>query len=55
MNVKKLMIIKRIFKYTTTNKPLKWFLKIFMWFATEKVVVEFVERVKRVAETSRES
>ena len=44
---------KTHFKYTTTNKPLKWFLKFFMMFATEKVVVEFVERVKIVAETEK--
>ncbi len=38
------------FKYTVTNRPLKWFVKIFLLFATEKVVVEFLERVKNVAE-----
>ena len=41
---------KTQFIYTTTNKPLKWFVKLFLLFANEKVVVEFVERVKRVAE-----
>lgn len=39
--------------YTTTNKPLKWFVKLFLLFANEKVVVEFVERVKRVAESEK--
>jgi hypothetical protein len=51
--MKKMNDQKTHFKYTTTNKPLKWFLKFFMMFATEKVVVEFVERVKRVAETEK--
>lgn len=38
------------FTYTVTNRPLKWFVKLFLLFATEKVVVEFLERVKNVAE-----
>jgi ligand-binding SRPBCC domain-containing protein len=42
---------KSLFKYTTTNRPLKWFVKLFMLFGTDKVVVEFVQRVKRVAES----
>jgi len=37
-------------RYTVTNRPLKWFVKIFLLFATEKVVVEFLERVKNVVE-----
>ncbi|MBH5319494.1 SRPBCC family protein [Paenibacillus sp. GSMTC-2017] len=37
--------------YTATNKPLKWYVKLFMIFATEKVVVEFLEKVKKVAES----
>ena len=41
---------KTRFIYTTTNKPLKWFVKLFLLFANDKVVIEFVERVKRVAE-----
>lgn len=41
---------KTRFIYTTTNRPLKWFLKLFLLFAGDKVVVDFVERVKRVAE-----
>ncbi|WP_374964018.1 SRPBCC family protein [Lysinibacillus sp. RS5] len=38
------------FTYTATNKPLKWFVKLFLLFASDKVVVEFLERVKKVAE-----
>lgn len=41
---------KTHFKYTATNKPLKWFVKLFLMFANDKVVVDFVERVKKVAE-----
>ncbi|WP_318616283.1 SRPBCC family protein [Sporosarcina sp. YIM B06819] len=39
------------FTYTTTNRPLKWFVKLFLLFGTDKVVVEFVQRVKMVAES----
>ena len=42
---------KTLFKYTTTNRPLKWFVKLFLLFGTDKVVVEFVQRVKKVAES----
>ena len=42
---------KTSFKYTATNRPLKWFVKLFSLFATDKVVVEFVQRVKKVAES----
>ncbi|MGE7090150.1 SRPBCC family protein [Lysinibacillus sp. NPDC048646] len=38
------------FTYTVTNHPLKWFVKLFLMFATDKVVVEFIARVKKVAE-----
>ncbi|MFC0560190.1 SRPBCC family protein [Halalkalibacter alkalisediminis] len=38
------------FKYTVTNRPLKWFVKLFLIFATDKVVVDFLERVKDAAE-----
>ena len=41
---------KTRFKYTTTNKPLKAFLNLFLWFASDKTVVKFVERVKQIAE-----
>ncbi|MCM3742623.1 SRPBCC family protein [Sporosarcina luteola] len=40
--------------YTTTNQPLKWFVKLFLLFANDKVVVEFVKRVKRVAENKED-
>lgn len=39
------------FKYTVTNRPLKWFLKLFLFFSSEKMVVKFLERVKTVAES----
>ncbi|OMF37708.1 hypothetical protein BK133_03975 [Paenibacillus sp. FSL H8-0548] len=38
-------------RYTATNKALKWFVKLFMLFASEKVVVKFLEDVKKVAES----
>jgi uncharacterized membrane protein len=41
---------KTRFKYTTTNKPLKAIFKLFLWFASDKTVVKFVERVKDLAE-----
>ena len=41
---------KTHFTYTVTNRPLKWFMKLFLVFSTDKVVVEFVNRVKRVSE-----
>lgn len=41
---------KTSLKYTVTNRPLKWFVKLFLLFGTDKVVVEFLERVKSVAE-----
>lgn len=41
---------KTSFTYTATNRPLKWFVKLFLLFSTDKVVVRFVERVKSVAE-----
>ncbi len=44
---------KTYFKYTTTNNPLKWFIKPFLLFARDKVVVEFVQRVKDVAESKK--
>lgn len=42
---------KTILKYTTTNRPLKWFVKLLLLFSTDKVVIEFVERVKKVTES----
>ena len=44
---------KTTFSYTVTNHALKWFIKPFLWFASDKVVVEFLERVKKVAETEK--
>jgi ligand-binding SRPBCC domain-containing protein len=41
---------KTFFRYTVTNRPLKWFVKFFLLFTTGKVVVEFVNRVKAAAE-----
>lgn len=41
---------KTVFKYTTTNKPLKAIFKLFLWFASDKAVVKFVDKVKQVAE-----
>lgn len=38
-------------RYTATNKALKWYAKLFMIFANEKVVVKFLEDVKRVSES----
>lgn len=37
--------------YTATNRPLKWFMKLFLLFSTDKIVVEFLQRVKEVAES----
>ncbi|WP_312471443.1 SRPBCC family protein [Neobacillus sp.] len=41
---------KTMFRYTCTNRPLKLFLKLFLCFASDKIVVQFCERVKNVAE-----
>ncbi|MCM3710155.1 SRPBCC family protein [Sporosarcina luteola] len=41
---------KTRFIYTTSNRPLKWFVKLLLLFGNDKVVVDFVERVKNVAE-----
>ncbi|MFZ3590147.1 SRPBCC family protein [Bacillus sp. DJP31] len=38
------------FRYTASNNPLKWFVKLFLVLASDKIVVKFVERVKKVAE-----
>ena len=37
------------FTYSVTNNALKWFVKLFLLFASDKVVVQFLERVKTVA------
>jgi hypothetical protein len=49
--VKKLTESKTLFSYTTTNQPLKAFLKLFLLFGSDKVVVKFVNRVKEIAES----
>ncbi|MFC4022241.1 SRPBCC family protein [Oceanobacillus longus] len=49
--LKKITDNKTYFKYTTTNNPLKWFIKLFLVFASDKVVVQFIERVRNVAES----
>ncbi|AOZ94344.1 SRPBCC family protein [Paenibacillus crassostreae] len=38
-------------RYTVTNNPLKWYMKMFLIFASDKVVVQFLEKVKAVAES----
>ncbi|MFD2044264.1 SRPBCC family protein [Ornithinibacillus salinisoli] len=44
------------FVYTTTNKPLKWIAKLLMKLGGgDKVVIQFVERVKQVAESEANS
>lgn len=45
---------KTLFEYTVTNRPLKWYVNLFLLFASDKVVVEFLERVKKVAEATQE-
>ncbi|PLS17924.1 hypothetical protein CVD28_09560 [Bacillus sp. M6-12] len=42
---------RTFFAYTVTNKALKWFVKIFLLLANDKVVITFVEQVKRIAES----
>lgn len=41
---------KTLFTYKVTNRPLKWLVKLILFFATEKIIVKFVGRVKSVAE-----
>ncbi|MUK89834.1 SRPBCC family protein [Ornithinibacillus sp. L9] len=54
--VEKLEDDKTYFVYTTTNNPLKWPAKILMKLGGgDKVVVQFVERVKQVAEAENEA
>lgn len=49
--VKKLSDHTTYFRYTTTNTPLKWVTKLLLKLVnSDKVVVQFVERVKQVAE-----
>jgi carbon monoxide dehydrogenase subunit G len=46
---------KTLFKYTATNTPLKWFVKLILKLANDKIVVQFTERVKEVAEAEAKS
>ncbi|GAA0378739.1 SRPBCC family protein [Bacillus horti] len=48
--LRKISETKTLFKYSVTNRPLKWFVSLFLLFASDKVVVQFTERVKEVAE-----
>lgn len=48
--LKKLEEHQTLFKYSTTNNPLKWYLKPLVKLGSNKVVVQFVDRVKEVAE-----
>lgn len=51
--IKKLDDNKTYFRYSTSNSPQKLFLKLLVKLAnSDKVVVDFVNRVKRVAEAS---
>lgn len=42
---------RTILEYTVTNKPLKWFVKLFLVFANDKVVIHFLEKVKTISES----
>jgi hypothetical protein len=42
---------KTMLRYTATNEGTKWFVKLFLIFANEKIVVKFLEKVKKVAES----
>lgn len=54
-NLKKLDENKTYFRYETTNQPLKWFMKLLIKLAvSNKVVTQFVSRVKKVSEEESE-
>lgn len=38
-------------RYTVTNNALKWYAKLILVFATDKVVISFLENVKKIAES----
>lgn len=42
-----------LFKYTASNAPLKWYLKPLVLLGSDKIVIQFVQRVKEVAEASK--
>jgi len=44
---------KTILTYTTSNKAVKWFVHMFLLFASDKTVIKFVEHFKKVAESNR--
>jgi hypothetical protein len=48
--IKKITEHKTLFRYTATNRPLKAIFKLFLFFANDKEVVQFLNRVKEVAE-----
>lgn len=48
--LKRLSQNKTLFTYTATNQALKWFVNLFLMFANDKIVREFVERVKKEVE-----
>lgn len=41
---------KTLFKYTSTNRALKLYVRLFSLFASNKVSIGFVQRVKEIAE-----
>jgi len=43
---------KTLFKYTSTNRALKLYVRLFSMFASNKVSLGFVQRVKEVAESA---
>lgn len=51
--LKKMNQHKTLFRYTATNRPLKAIFKLFLFFANDKVVVQFLNRVKEVAEAEQ--
>lgn len=51
--LKKMNEHKTLFRYTVTNRPLKAIFKLFLFFANDKVVVQFLNRVKEVAEAEQ--
>lgn len=51
--MKKMNEHKTLFRYTATNRPLKAIFKLFLFFANDKVVVQFLNRVKEVAEAEQ--
>lgn len=44
---------KTLLTYTATNRSLKWYAKLMLMFATEKVVVNFLNHVKHTTESEK--